>query len=76
MWKKDVEKRQRLIVEAVQRMDILEISRLQIGRIRSLAGRTVAVIAVADNEGGMTPGVDGETWHVEHIIHTMRGRGR
>lgn len=43
-------------------MDMKEVSRLQIGRIRSLACRTTAVIAVADNDGGKTPGVDGETW--------------
>lgn len=53
---KEVEKRQRLIVEAVRKMDMNEVSRLQIGRIRSLAGRTIAVMAVADNDGGKTPG--------------------
>jgi len=61
----NVEKRQKEIVEAVKAKDENAVSRLQLGRIRSLDCRRMAVLSVTSNTGGRTPGVDGETWMEE-----------
>lgn len=63
--KRNVEKRQKAIVEAVRAKDENLVSRLQIGRMRSLDCRVLAVIAVTSSNGGKTPGLDGEIWSTD-----------
>lgn len=63
--KENVEKRQKNIVEAWKNKDSREVNRLQISRIRSLDCRTLAVTIVHTNNGGKTPGIDGETWETD-----------
>lgn len=54
--------KQREILEAYRSKDLNKIESLQIGRIRSLAGRTRAVKRVMSNTGGRTPGIDQVVW--------------
>jgi len=63
--KRNVEKRQKEIAEAYRKKDLKAVNRHQVGRIRSLDCRVIAVMAVTSNDGGKTAGVDGEKWREE-----------
>jgi len=66
--KENLVRRQKQIALAAKNKDLKRVSQLQIGRMRSLDCRVTAVIAIANNQGGHTPGVDGIKWKEESDI--------